>query len=109
MMLGIAACAAALPLPLAGEGWGGGASEHRRKWMDFPHPPRYARRPATLFERGDLRASFARLDPQAGEVSTPYLLPGSEIIRLATSRFQMNSTISAPIVAVMKPAPWSGP
>ena len=38
-----------------------------------------------------------------------YRLPGSEITRLATSRFQMNSTISAPMVAVMKPAPWSGP
>ena len=36
---------------------------------------------------------------------TPYLLPGSEIIRLATSLFQMNSTTSAPMVAVMKPAP----
>jgi hypothetical protein len=34
-----------------------------------------------------------------------YLLPGSEIIRLATSLFQMNSTSSAPMVAVMKPAP----
>jgi hypothetical protein len=31
--------------------------------------------------------------------------PGSEITRLATSRFQMNSTTSAPMVAVMKPAP----
>ena len=27
---------------------------------------------------------------------------------LATSLFQMNSTTSAPIVEVMKPAPWSG-
>ena len=34
-----------------------------------------------------------------------YLLPGSEIMPLATSRFQMNSTTSAPMVAVMKPAP----
>jgi len=31
--------------------------------------------------------------------------PISEITPLATSRFQMNSTSSAPIVAVMKPAP----
>ena len=38
-------------------------------------------------------------------VGRPYLLPGSEIIRLATSLFQMNSTSSAPMVAVMKPAP----
>src|SRR5439155_360281 len=38
-----------------------------------------------------------------------YLLPGSEIVPLATSLFQMNSTTSAPMVAVMKPAPWSGP
>ncbi len=29
----------------------------------------------------------------------------SGIVPRATSRFQMNSTISAPIVAVMKPAP----
>jgi hypothetical protein len=36
-------------------------------------------------------------------------LPGSEITWLATSLFQMNSTTSAPMVAVMKPAPWSGP
>ena len=40
---------------------------------------------------------------------TFYFDPGSEITRLATSRFQMNSTTSAPMVAVMKPAPWSGP
>ena len=38
-----------------------------------------------------------------------YRLPGSEIVPLATSLFQMNSTTSAPMVAVMKPAPWSGP
>ena len=38
---GIAACTAALPLPLAGEGWGGGASAERLvEWRDFPHPPR---------------------------------------------------------------------
>jgi hypothetical protein len=37
--------------------------------------------------------------------SRSYLFPGSEIIRLATSLFQMNSTSSAPMVAVMKPAP----
>jgi hypothetical protein len=36
-------------------------------------------------------------------------LPGSEMVPLATSLFQMNSTTSAPMVAVMKPAPWSGP
>jgi hypothetical protein len=34
-----------------------------------------------------------------------YRAPGSEITWLATSLFQMNSTTSAPIVAVMKPAP----
>jgi hypothetical protein len=38
-----------------------------------------------------------------------HLAPGSEITRLATSLFQMNSTTSAPMVDVMKPAPWSGP
>jgi hypothetical protein len=43
------------------------------------------------------------------KVNRLYLFPGSEIVRLATSRFQMHSTISAPIVAVMKPALWSGP
>ena len=31
------------------------------------------------------------------------------ITPLATSLFQMNSTTTAPIVAMMKPAPWSGP
>ena len=41
--------------------------------------------------------------------SAPYFAPGSEITRRATSLFQMNSTTSAPIVAVMKPAPWFGP
>jgi NAD(P)-dependent dehydrogenase (short-subunit alcohol dehydrogenase family) len=34
-----------------------------------------------------------------------YLLPGSEITLAATSLFQMNRTTSAPMVAVMKPAP----
>ena len=33
----------------------------------------------------------------------------SPITPRATSRFQMNSTTSAPMVAVMKPAPWLGP
>ena len=36
-------------------------------------------------------------------------IPDRKSRRLATSRFQMNSTTSAPMVAVMKPAPWSGP
>jgi hypothetical protein len=36
---------------------------------------------------------------------TIYFPPGSEIAPLATSRFQVNSTTSAPMVAVMKPAP----
>jgi hypothetical protein len=44
-----------------------------------------------------------------GSNSALYFAPGSEITWLATSLFQMNSTSSAPIVAVMKPAPWSGP
>jgi hypothetical protein len=34
-----------------------------------------------------------------------HLFPGSEIMPRATSLFQMNSTTSAPMVAVMKPAP----
>jgi hypothetical protein len=43
-----------------------------------------------------------RLSPERRD---SYFAPGSEITRLATSRFQMNSTTSAPMVAVMKPAP----
>ena len=43
-------------------------------------------------------------NPDPSEVRS-YLLPGSEITPLATSLFQMNSTTSAPMVAVMKPAP----
>ena len=34
-----------------------------------------------------------------------YLLPTSEIVPLVTNLFQMNSTTSAPIVAVINPAP----
>jgi hypothetical protein len=34
-----------------------------------------------------------------------YLAPGSEITPRATSLFQMNSTTSAPMVAMMNPAP----
>ncbi len=48
---------------------------------------------------------FASLHPGYKCARRFYLLPGSEIIRLATSLFQMNSTSSAPMVAVMKPAP----
>ena len=44
---------------------------------------------------------FARNDD--GETFVVYRFPGSDITRRATSRFQMNSTTSAPIVAVMKP------
>ena len=53
---------------------------------------------------GLLRRYAPRNDGKRG-ASRLYLLPGSEITRLATSLFQMNSTTSAPIVAVMKPAP----
>ena len=35
----------------------------------------------------------------------PYLFPGSEITPWCTSLFQMNNTTSAPIVAMMNPAP----
>ena len=51
----------------------------------------------------------ARDKPGHDDFTATYLLPGSEIVPLATSLFQMNSTTSAPMVAVMKPAPWSGP
>ena len=34
-------------------------------------------------------------------------MPADRLRDDATSRFQMKSTISAPSVAVMKPAPWS--
>jgi hypothetical protein len=51
----------------------------------------------------------ARDKPGHDDFTATYLLPGSEIVPLATSRFQMNSTTSAPMVAVMKPAPWFGP
>jgi hypothetical protein len=37
-----------------------------------------------------------------------YFPPMSEITPLATSLFQMNSTTSAPMVAVIKPAPCPG-
>jgi hypothetical protein len=40
-----------------------------------------------------------------GRRDNVYFPPGSEIMPRATSLFQMNSTTSAPIVAVMKPAP----
>ena len=43
--------------------------------------------------------------PRSDDGERRHLLPGSEIMPLATSRFQMNSTTSAPMVAVMKPAP----
>ena len=54
-------------------------------------------------ENGGHGAKRAVADP-----TRSHLFPGSDITRLATSRFQMNSTTSAPMVAVMKPAPWSG-
>ena len=44
---------------------------------------------------------------RSGHDSCAYLLK-SRSTPLATSLFQMNNTISAPMVAVMKPAPWSG-
>src|SRR5215218_3299474 len=54
---------AALPLPLAGEGWGGGvAASHRVERA----PTRRALARKCAAERVDLRASFARLDPASG-------------------------------------------
>jgi hypothetical protein len=41
----------------------------------------------------------------AGTTAIFHLAPGSDITPRATRRFQMNSTTSAPIVAVMNPAP----
>ncbi len=52
-------------------------------------------------------ALILRREPDAKRFA--YREPGSEITRLATSLFQMNSTTSAPMVAVIKPAPWFGP
>ena len=49
------------PLPLAGEGWGGGvAANPLVLWRELPHPDR-------ILTRSDLRASFARLDPRKRE------------------------------------------
>jgi hypothetical protein len=47
----------ALPLPLAGEGWGGVAPRATLPEWREPHPAL----------RADLRASFARLDPRRRE------------------------------------------
>ena len=58
---------------------------------------------------GKKKGGDARDKPGHEDFTATYLLPGSEIVPLATSLFQMNSTTSAPMVAVMKPAPWSGP
>jgi hypothetical protein len=45
-------------------------------------------------------------DPRTlSEGHSHYFDPGSEITRAATSLFQTNSTTSAPMVEVMKPAP----
>jgi len=41
----------------------------------------------------------------AGTTTIFHLAPGSDITPRATRRFQMDSTTSAPIVAVMKPGP----
>jgi hypothetical protein len=60
-----------------------------------------------VFREGGSRDVDARDKPghDDSERSGRYLLPGSEITPWCTSLFQMNSTISAPIVAMMNPAP----
>ena len=68
--------------------------------------PGKAKRASRIAQSG--REWWARRKRAIADLTSSHLLPGSEITRLATSRFQMNSTISAPMVAVMKPAPWSG-
>jgi hypothetical protein len=66
-------------------------------------PLAYARQ--SIFFKKSLFKMDARI--KSGHDSCAYLLK-SRSTPLATSLFQMNSTISAPMVAVMKPAPWSG-
>jgi hypothetical protein len=63
--------------------------------------------PAALdcFAEPVIGRAFARPLARNDEEQAPYLFPGSEITWFATSRCQMNSTTSAPMVAVMKPAP----
>jgi hypothetical protein len=55
---------------------------------------------AVMPQRAMVTAAVAALVPPVYE--RPPRIPA------ATRRFQMNSTTIAPIVAVMKPAPWSG-
>jgi hypothetical protein len=56
-----------------------------------------------------------RLPPDKAWLGTRPLFACSDLVAgigddpRATSLFQMNSTTSAPIVAVMDPAPWFGP
>ncbi len=50
-----------------------------------------------------------RADPLARSDDSGNWRLKSRIVPLATSLFQMNRTTTAPIAAVMKPAPCSGP
>jgi hypothetical protein len=56
------------------------------------------------FVLGDaMRIAFGpRTSPEG---RSPHFDPGSAMTRAATSLFQMNSTMIAPMVAVMNPAP----
>jgi hypothetical protein len=65
-------------------------------------PPDDSEAIQTAVERLD--CFVARAPRNDGEEGL-YLAPGSEITPWCTSRFQMNSTTSAPIVAMMNPAP----
>src|SRR5439155_26518503 len=66
-------------------------------------------RPSTSWPEPEKEDVDARDKPGHDDFTSTYRLPGSEITPFATSLFQMNSTTSAPMVAVMKPASWSGP
>jgi hypothetical protein len=72
----------ALPLPLAGEGWGGGAcQEHRRVMEAFPHPPCLRASTSPASGRGD--AEYAELPN-----SEPADSQGSGVLLLRQMRRQ---------------------
>jgi hypothetical protein len=64
----------ALPLALAGEGWGGGGAARRAGRGDRLSPTRRALARKCAAERVDLRASFARLDPASGRGKASLLI-----------------------------------
>src|SRR3954451_667386 len=57
-----------LPLPLAGEGWGGGLPTSAAWWRQFPHPPRSAERvdlPRTRERQGSIARASSSLQRAA--------------------------------------------